>query len=361
MDIRLKMMLLKFAIYLVLMLLVQWYAGDTVADMLSPPEERDFQREANGALTRLKSEMPRLKNLQLSSAEITVASCVQTPESDTGFASIGGHEAVKHELMLHLVVPLRHPDIFFRKASLRPPTGVLFTGPPGTGKTCLARAVASECGMPFLNIKPSLIESKYFGESEKIVKAVFTLAAKLMPCIVFIDEIDSMLRSRSDHEQSHTYSIKTQFLQEMDRIDKENLHVVVIAATNNPATLDQALYRRLPRTYHIGNPDKEARLDILKMLTKEEQPPVPPQHLLDVVSATGAFSGSDLKDVYKAASAMRNEVFSGLILRDSTISCSPGPITPEHWAAAVAKAKQSRRLTSARPAPPAPPVPVRKP
>eukprot|EP00965_Chrysotila_dentata_P035587 1184326-Pleurochrysis_carterae.AAC.1 len=260
------------------------------------------------------------------------------PDTKLTFDGIGGHQDIKHELMLHVVVPMKHPDLFFSTVSLKPPAGILLSGPPGTGKTMLAKALATECRVPLLCIQSSLVEQKYFGETEKVVRAIFSLAVKIAPCIVFIDEIDGMLRNRSDFEQSATYSTKTQFLQEMDALDALNVPVIIIAATNSPHALDRALYRRLPRAYTVSKPDADGRHEILSRLTRDERG-MEAGALATVAADTEGFSGSDLKDTYKAAAALRNETFSESILARGVVNSSPGPIQMKHWVAAIQKTR----------------------
>lgn len=345
MELELKIILLKFLISLVTMYIMSSsFGGDGLADLLMPPEEREQKEDAILILNRLKDKFPILKDTVLTSYETIVASSLVEPKGETTFESIGGHEDIKRELTLHVVVPMKHPRIFYNSESLKPPSGILLSGPPGTGKTLLAVSLASECNVPFLAVKSSLVEQKYFGESEKIVKSIFSFAEKIQPCIIFIDEIDSMLRNRSDFEQSHTYSIKTQFLQEMDRIEKENMKIILVAATNNPQSLDKALYRRLPRSYAVEKPAVQGRVDILKRLTKNEVPPVKLQDIDWIAEHTDGFSGSDLKDIFKASAAIRNESFSRLLLDSGVATTSPGPIRRTHWESAISKIRHTQRF-----------------
>ena len=333
----------KFILSLLTMYIMSSMGGDGLGDMLMPTEEREQRDDAILILNRLKLKFPVLNSTSLTSHEILVASSLIEPKGS--MASIGGHDEIKHELMLHIVVPMRNADIFYNSESLKPPSGILLSGPPGTGKSMLATSLASECNVPFLSIKPSMVEQKYFGESEKIVKAIFSFAEKIQPCIIFIDEIDSILRNRSDFEHSATYSVKTQFLQEMDRIENENMKIVVVAATNNPQSLDKALYRRLPRSYSVAKPNQHARMQILELLTRNAMPPVKPQDIEWVSEHTDGLSGSDLKDIYKSSAAMRNESFSKLLLDSGLVTSSPGPIRRLHWENAIAKTKHTQRFS----------------
>lgn len=345
MELEIKIILLKFLLSIVTMYIMSSMGGDGIGDLLLPPEEKEQRDDAILILNRLKDKFPILKNTSLTSYETLVAGALVEPKESKKFANIGGHDEIKRELTLHIVVPMQNSEVFYNTDSLKPPSGILLSGPPGTGKTLLATSIASECNVPFLAIKPSMVEQKYFGESEKIVKAIFSFAEKIQPCIIFIDEIDSMLRNRSDFEHASTYSIKTQFLQEMDRIENENMKIVVVAATNNPQSLDKALYRRLPRSYTVDKPGLQARVDILKRLTANEMPPVKQTEIDWIAEHTDGLSGSDLKDVYKASAAVRNESFSKQLMELGTIITSPGPIRKPHWDSAISKIRHTQRFS----------------
>lgn len=344
MEIEIKIILLKFILSLITMYAISSMGGDGIGDLLLPPEEREQRDDAILILNRLKTKFPVLNSVTLTSHEILVAASLVNPTEKNKFLNIGGHDEIKKELMLHVVVPLQNPQLFYASESLKPPSGILLSGPPGTGKTLLATSLAAECNVPFLSIKSSLVEQKYFGESEKIIKAIFSFAEKIQPCVIFLDEIDSMLRNRSEFEQSSTYSIKTQFLQEMDRIENESMRIVVVAATNNPQSLDKALYRRLPRSYSVEKPNLQSRVDILKGLTNRELPPIQTVDIEWIADHTDGLSGSDLKDIYKASAAIRNESFAKLLLNAGSINTSPGPIRRQHWESAISKIRHAQRF-----------------
>ncbi|CAE6518158.1 unnamed protein product, partial [Rhizoctonia solani] len=188
-------------------------------------------------------------------------------------------------------------------------TGALFFGPPGTGKTHLARAIAKESGSRMISVKPSDILNKWVGQSEKIVNALFTLARRLKPCIIFIDEIDSLFGSRSANDHSPWRNdLLTQFAQEMDGMYTSD--VVVIGTTNRPFDIDDAMLRRLPCRILIDLPDQSAREAILKILLKEEQLESDID-LKELAKQTMRYSGSDLKNVcvmaaYESAKDLAN-------------------------------------------------------
>ncbi|CAN4085339.1 unnamed protein product [Withania somnifera] len=179
-----------------------------------------------------------------------------------------------------------------------PCKGILLFGPPGTGKTMLAKAVATEAGANFINISMSSITSKWFGEGEKYVKAVFSLASKIAPSVVFVDEVDSMLgRRENPGEHEAMRKMKNEFMVNWDGLrTKDTERVLVLAATNRPFDLDEAVIRRLPRRLMVNLPDAPNRAKILKViLAKEDLSPI--VDLDAVASMTDGYSGSDLKNL----------------------------------------------------------------
>jgi SpoVK/Ycf46/Vps4 family AAA+-type ATPase len=148
------------------------------------------------------------------------------------------------------MLPLKRPELF-TGGLLKPCRGILLFGPPGTGKTMLAKAIANEAGATFLNISMSTVLSKYYGEAEKIIRALFSLAAKLAPAIVFIDEVDSMLGRRDQHNENELpRRVKNEFMTHWDGLlSKTNERILVLAATNRPFDLDEAIVRRFEHRF----------------------------------------------------------------------------------------------------------------
>ncbi|KAG2563979.1 hypothetical protein PVAP13_8KG377800 [Panicum virgatum] len=179
-----------------------------------------------------------------------------------------------------------------------PCKGILLFGPPGTGKTMLAKAVATEAGANFINISMSSITSKWFGEGEKFVKAVFSLASKIAPSVIFIDEVDSMLgRRENPGEHEAMRKMKNEFMVNWDGLrTKDKERVLVLGATNRPFDLDEAVIRRFPRRLMVNLPDASNREKILKVILAKEElgPDVDLDSLADM---TDGYSGSDLKNL----------------------------------------------------------------
>lgn len=222
-------------------------------------------------------------------------------EIGVSFDDIGALDDIKESLHELVMLPLRRPDLF-KGGLLKPCRGILLFGPPGTGKTMLAKAIANEAQASFINVSMSTITSKWFGEDEKNVRALFTLAAKVSPTIIFVDEVDSMLGQRNragEHEAMR--KIKNEFMTHWDGLlSRPDQRILVLAATNRPFDLDEAIIRRFERRIMVGLPSMESReLIIRRLLSKEKV-----DERLDfkeLAIMTEGYSGSDLKNLCTTA------------------------------------------------------------
>ncbi|GAA0152143.1 hypothetical protein LIER_10696 [Lithospermum erythrorhizon] len=227
-----------------------------------------------------------------------LADVIPSNEIGVTFNDIGALETVKDTLKELVMLPLQRPELFSKGQLAKPCKGILLFGPPGTGKTMLAKAVATEAGANFINISMSSITSKWFGEGEKYVKAVFSLASKIAPSVIFVDEVDSMLgRRENPGEHEAMRKMKNEFMVNWDGLrTKDKERVLVLAATNRPFDLDEAVIRRLPRRLMVNLPDAPNREKILRViLTKEELDPN--VDMGAIATMTEGYSGSDLKNL----------------------------------------------------------------
>ncbi|QLQ80554.1 hypothetical protein HG537_0D05550 [Torulaspora globosa] len=227
---------------------------------------------------------------------------------------IAGLEGAKNSLKEAVVYPFLRPDLF--RGLREPVRGMLLFGPPGTGKTMLARAVATESHSTFFSISASSLTSKYLGESEKLVRALFAVAKKLSPSIIFVDEIDSIMGSRdSDGENESSRRIKNEFLIQWSSLsaaaagnnsrtgsgDDDDERVLVLAATNLPWSIDEAARRRFVRRQYIPLPEPETRSVQFKRLLSHQKHSLTDEDFTDLLKLTDGFSGSDITSLAKDA------------------------------------------------------------
>ncbi len=247
------------------------------------------------------------------------------------WSDIGDLDYAKEELKQAIEWPLKHPDSF-KKMGIKPPAGVLLHGPPGCGKTLLAKAVASESESNFISIKGPELLSMWVGESEKGIRQVFRKARQVSPCIVFFDEIDSIASKRGMDAGSHvTERVVNQLLTELDGIE-QNRGVVFMAATNRPDLLDPGIMRpgRIDKFIKIDAPDKKGRTAIFKVHTKNVKLDKDIS-LKELVEKTDGFSGADIEGLIRAAAL--------IALKNSKMK--PVPVTKKDFEEALAKTKPS--------------------
>lgn len=259
---------------------------------------------------------------------------------------IGGLEGAKQELIEAVEWPLKYPDLF-DTVSTKPPRGIMLFGPPGTGKTMLAKAVATESEANFISIKGPELLSRYVGESERAVRETFRKAKQAAPTIIFFDEIDSMASERGSSVDAHaTERVVSQILTEIDGVE-ELKDVVIVAATNRPDIVDPALLRpgRFDRLIYVRPPDRQSREKIfnIHLTDKPLEDDVDIHELADI---TEGYVGADIESISREASmlALREVITPGLSQEEAMKKATGLKITAKHFL----KAKKRVKPTTSR-------------
>jgi ATPase family AAA domain-containing protein 1 len=249
---------------------------------------------------------PRKEDLVLSQYEQAIAMDVVAPDDiPVSFDDIGGLKDIIEELKESVIYPLTMN--YTRSSSLlSAPSGVLLYGPPGCGKTMLAKALAHESGACFINLHISTLTEKWYGDSNKLVNAVFSLARKLEPTIVFIDEIDAVLGTRRSGEHEASGMVKAEFMTHWDGLTSANSkglpqRVMILGATNRIQDIDEAILRRMPKKFPVSLPSASQRQKILKLVLKDTKIEPDKFDMEYLVKVMGGMSGSDIKEACRDA------------------------------------------------------------
>ena len=261
---------------------------------------------------------------------------------DTTWTHIGALHEVREQLEMAIVEPIRRPESFAR-VGITAPTGVLLWGPPGCGKTLLAKAVANESKANFISIKGPELLNKYVGESERAVRQVFERARSSVPCILFFDELDALVPKREDSLSEASSKVVNTLLTELDGLSNR-AGIYVVAATNRPDMIDPAMLRpgRLGTSVFVDLPTPDERVEILKALYKKALPGAPQKEVDSLesvardVRCTG-YSGADLGNLHQAAAvaALKREMAAGPAAMDEL------RIQRSDWEAAMGKVRAS--------------------
>lgn len=276
-------------------------------DTPKPKEEETELDENDKWMKEARAKIENVRGIDPNAAE-QIFNDVVVKGDPVVWDDIAGLEQAKASLKETVVYPFLRPDLF---SGLREPAqGMLLFGPPGTGKTMLARAVATESQSTFFSISASSLTSKFLGESEKLVRALFLMARALAPSIIFVDEIDSLLSARSENGEHETSRrIKTEFLVQWSALQhaaagKEHedvTRVLVLAATNLPWVIDEAARRRFVRRQYIPLPEPETRKHHLQKLLNAQKHDISPEQFDELVKITDGYSGSDMTALAKDA------------------------------------------------------------
>lgn len=283
---------------------------------------------------------PRLKNIDKSIAERILNEIVDKKQ-DLKWDDIAGLDNVKQAINEIVVYPMQNPELF--QGLLSPAKGLLLFGPPGTGKTLIGKCIASESGATFFAISASSLTSKWIGEGEKMVRALFAVARCMQPSVVFIDEIDSLLTQRTDGECDATRRLKTEFLVQFDGVATgAEDRLLIVGATNRPQELDEAARRRFTKRLYIPLPEDSARKQLIKTLMKSTSSNLTEECIDYVVEKTVGFSGADMATLCKEAALMSIKMIiaSGVSLQTISKDKVP-PITIENFKKVLIRVKPS--------------------
>ncbi|XP_034323899.1 spastin-like isoform X3 [Crassostrea angulata] len=273
----------------------------------SPAAAREYYKQTPRLNAPGSKKKPDLSKMKLKNVDKNIAETILNEILDTGptvtFKDIAGQEAAKEALQEIVILPALRPELF---TGLRAPArGLLLFGPPGNGKTMLAKAVANESNATFFNISASSLTSKWVGEGEKLVRAMFVIARELQPSVVFMDEIDSLLCERREGENDASRRLKTEFLVHFDGVSgiagSGDDKVLIMGATNRPQELDNAVLRRFVKRVYVRMPNKDTRKGMLCHLLSKHGNPLSSQELDHIARLTEGYSGSDLNALAKDA------------------------------------------------------------
>jgi len=314
-----------------------------VLKYLDPYKEQREQAKKRSAF--LKQVLGRALDLN-EFEQLLAANVINPAHIDTSVDDVCGLDGLVQELEMKVLMPMMHPNLYCTTL-WKPTRGVLLYGPPGTGKTMLAKALARYSSCYFLNITSSSIMSKWLGDASRLVRAIFTLADKLQPCIIFIDEVDALLGKRgssSEHEAS--LQVKTEFMQLWDGMESgRGQRVVVMGATNRPWMVDEAVLRRFSVQHEVGLPDVAQRKAILRSYLRRHQREVGGDAVAEALLQNAAVPGKSPSGALDWLAA-RTQGFSGSDLMELCAAAAQ-QVLGEHWAAQAAAERGRRANTGA--------------
>nr|CAB3224003.1 ATPase family AAA domain-containing protein 1-like [Phallusia mammillata] len=279
---------------------------DKLINIVDPTKKQKKASEEKAQELLKQLGKGNIKDLKLTEYELNIASQLIIPKDiPVSWRHIGGLNDIIEQIKETIILPFHRRDIFKQCKLFMPPKGILLYGPPGCGKTMIAKATAKEAGCTFINIEVQQLTDKWYGESQKLAAAVFSLAHKLQPAIIFIDEIDVFLQMRSDRDHEVTAMMKATFMSLWDGLSSDNeSQVMVMGATNRPRQIDQAILRRMPIRLNVPMPDVQQRAKILEIVLAAERLD-PTVNLSELAITLNGFSGSDIGEMCRHASVAR--------------------------------------------------------
>ncbi|WFD30102.1 Vacuolar protein sorting-associated protein 4 [Malassezia sp. CBS 17886] len=258
---------------------------------------------ADGDTDTLDAETKKLR-AGLSSAcgdvPLLTPGVILSERPNVSWDDVAGLVSAKEALKEAVILPMKFPQLFTGKR--KPWSGILLYGPPGTGKSYLAKAIATQSNSTFFSVSSSDLVSKWMGESERLVKQLFTMAREARPSIIFIDEVDSLCGTRSEGESEASRRIKTEFLVQMNGVGNDDqTDVLVLGATNIPWALDVAIKRRFEKRVHIPLPDLDARRRMFELNIGATPCTLSARDLRGLAEQTDGYSGSDIAVLVREA------------------------------------------------------------
>jgi SpoVK/Ycf46/Vps4 family AAA+-type ATPase len=310
-------------------------------------EDAALEAELNSKVVRIDSlrQSGMRKVAQVANDDTDASEVVRLLHPETTrvtFADVGGLDEIKKQIHRRIILPFQKPSLF-QKFRRKAGGGILLYGPPGCGKTLIARATAGECGAKFFNVAVADVLDMYIGESERKLHALFEQARRSIPAVVFFDEVEALGGKRQYSREATSSKLVSQFLSELDGFAQNNDNVLVMGATNVPWAVDPAFRRpgRFDRVLFVPPPDRSARQSILESLLRE-RPTTGELSCRELAELTPGFSGADLRDLVESAV---DEAIEASIAGGREV-----PVTMQHLRIALkaAKCTTTEWLTTAR-------------
>ncbi|CAD8101451.1 unnamed protein product [Paramecium primaurelia] len=262
-------------------------------DTLEKYEKGEIVQDSNGNEGNHQQQQKKQGDKdQKSEFSNALSEAIVKDKPNVKWTDIAGLEGAKSALQEAVLLPIKFPDFF--EGARTPWKGILMYGPPGTGKTFLAKACATEAEGTFFSVSSADLISKYVGESEKLIKTLFSMAREQKPSIIFIDEIDSMCGARGEGQNDSSRRVITEFLVQMQGVGHDDKGVLVLGATNLPWALDTAIRRRFEKRIYIPLPDVKAREFMIQNSLKKTKTTLTKEQFEDLAIKTEEYSGSDI-------------------------------------------------------------------